>query len=124
MLRPLLEHVGVLRAPALWMLGRRQPDQVELDGCTYKVHPRDFGVTLELHSTGDYEQGTRRCIFDMLQPGMTFIDIGANLGYYSLLFIASGYKVYAIEPFGANRRALQASLCLLEHADATGGPIE
>ena len=113
MLRPLLEHVGVLRAPALWFLGRRQPDQVELDGCTYQVHPRDFGVTLELHSTGDYEQGTRRCIFDVLQPGMTFIDIGAHVGLFAIPAghrVGAEGRVFAFEPDPSNRQLLEANV--------------
>ena len=113
MLRPILEHVGVLRAPALWLLGKRQPDRVELDGCSYQVHPRDFGVTLELHSTGDYEQGTRRCIFEMLKPGMTFVDIGAHVGLFSVPAAArvgpSG-RVFAFEPDPSNRQLLEANI--------------
>merc|ERR1719436_1287957 len=42
----------------------------------------------------------------------TFLDIGANLGYYSLLFAHKGYKVIAVEPMTRNRRAIEASLCL------------
>jgi FkbM family methyltransferase len=126
MLRPLLEHVGVLRAPALWMLGRRQPDQVELDGCTYKVHPRDFGVTLELHSTGDYEQGTRRCIFDMLQPGMTFIDIGAHVGLFSIPAgqrVGADGRVFAFEPDPANRSLLEANVEANDVPNVTAVPM-
>ena len=113
MLRPILEHVGVLRAPALWLLGRRQPDRVELDGCSYQVHPRDFGVTLELHSTGDYEQGTRRCIFEMLKPGMTFVDIGAHVGLFSVpaaSCVGPSGRVFAFEPDPSNRQLLEANI--------------
>lgn len=42
----------------------------------------------------------------------TFLDIGANLGYYSLLFAHKGYKVIAVEPMTRNRQAIEASLCL------------
>jgi FkbM family methyltransferase len=43
-------------------------------------------------------------------PG-TFLDIGANLGFFSLLFAHAGFNVLAIEPMLLNRRAIQASLC-------------
>jgi len=42
----------------------------------------------------------------------TFLDIGANLGYYSLLFAKQGYRVIAVEPGTNNRRAINASLCM------------
>ena len=42
----------------------------------------------------------------------TLVDIGANLGYYSLLFASHGWNVLAVEPMAYNRNALAASLCL------------
>lgn len=42
----------------------------------------------------------------------TFFDIGANIGYYSLLFARKGYRVFAVEPMTRNRQALEGSLCL------------
>jgi FkbM family methyltransferase len=42
----------------------------------------------------------------------TLLDIGANVGYYSLLFAHHGYRVIAVEPMTRNRRAIEASLCL------------
>ena len=42
----------------------------------------------------------------------TFLDIGANLGYYTLLFAQYGHDVLAVEPMAYNRNALAASLCL------------
>eukprot|EP00747_Dinoflagellata_sp_TGD_P167463 gnl/TRDRNA2_/TRDRNA2_191922_c0_seq1.p1 gnl/TRDRNA2_/TRDRNA2_191922_c0~~gnl/TRDRNA2_/TRDRNA2_191922_c0_seq1.p1 ORF type:complete len:291 (-),score=28.67 gnl/TRDRNA2_/TRDRNA2_191922_c0_seq1:169-1041(-) len=45
----------------------------------------------------------------------TFLDIGANIGYYSLLFAHKGWNVIAIEPMVNNRRAFEASLCLNPH---------
>ena len=41
----------------------------------------------------------------------TFLDIGANLGFYSLLFAQHGYDVLAVEPMLLNRKAIAASLC-------------
>lgn len=42
----------------------------------------------------------------------TFVDIGANMGYYSLLFAHAGFRVIALEPLEHNRRAIEASMCL------------
>jgi FkbM family methyltransferase len=42
----------------------------------------------------------------------TFLDLGANLGFYSILFAAEGWSVFSVEAMAHNRRALRASLCL------------
>ena len=46
------------------------------------------------------------------RPGGTFLDIGANVGYYTLMFADRGDRVIAIEPLVSNRAAIQATLCL------------
>ena len=44
-------------------------------------------------------------------PG-TMLDVGANLGFYSLTFVKAGWDVIAIEPLTSNRIAFNMSLCL------------
>ena len=46
------------------------------------------------------------------RPGGTFLDIGANIGYYTLMFADRGDHVIAIEPLARNRAAIQATMCL------------
>jgi len=47
-----------------------------------------------------------------LPPSGTFLDIGANLGYYSLLFAKRGFNAIAVEPSSHNRLGINASLCM------------
>jgi len=42
----------------------------------------------------------------------TLLDIGANIGDYTMLFASKGYNVIAVEPMTRNRAAMQGSLCL------------
>eukprot|EP00403_Amphidinium_massartii_P017659 CAMPEP_0178408614 /NCGR_PEP_ID=MMETSP0689_2-20121128/20033_1 /TAXON_ID=160604 /ORGANISM="Amphidinium massartii, Strain CS-259" /LENGTH=322 /DNA_ID=CAMNT_0020029721 /DNA_START=26 /DNA_END=991 /DNA_ORIENTATION=- len=42
----------------------------------------------------------------------TFLDIGANLGYYSMLFAHAGYNVIAVEPMTRNRAAIEGTFCM------------
>ena len=41
-----------------------------------------------------------------------FLDIGANIGWYSLLFAASGFGVMSFEPMSANGQLLRRSICM------------
>lgn len=113
MIRPILEGVGPVRRLGLWMLARRHPDEVELDGQIFRVDPRDFGVTLELHSTGTYEPFTRGLCLESLQPGMVFLDIGAHVGLYALpaaCRVGEQGRVVAFEPHPSNRALLEENL--------------
>jgi FkbM family methyltransferase len=52
-------------------------------------------------AAGIYEPEVSRLIRDSLQSGMTFVDLGANVGYYTLIgsrLVAPGGRVYAFEP--------------------------
>ena len=113
LIRPVLEGVGPVRRLGLWVLSRRHPDEVELDGQTFKVDPRDFGVTLELHSTGTYEPFTRGLCLESLEPGMVFLDIGAHVGLYSLPAskrVGHQGRVIAFEPHPSNRSLLMENI--------------
>ena len=113
LLRPVLERVGPVRRLGLWLLARRHPDQVQLEGQSFRVDPRDFGVTLELHSTGTYEPFARGVCLDGLEPGMVFLDIGAHVGLYSLPVarkIGPTGRVIAFEPHPGNRSLLETNV--------------
>lgn len=40
------------------------------------------------------------------------VDVGANLGFFTLLFALMGWSVFALEPMPLNRQLLMTSLCL------------
>jgi len=98
---------------ALQALALRQPREVELDGDVFRVVPRDFGVTLELHATGGYENASRRFCLEYLQPGMTFVDIGAHVGLFSVPAarrVGATGRVVAFEPDSDNRHMLEENI--------------
>ena len=54
---------------------------------------------------GAYEPATTRLIQNLVKPGMVFVDVGAHLGYYSLLAarqVGQDGRVYAFEPEPVN----------------------
>lgn len=61
---------------------------------------------------GSYEWEMQKRMAKEVRPGMTFYDIGANVGFYSLLaakLVGSG-RVYAMEPLASNLAYLRRHL--------------
>jgi FkbM family methyltransferase len=61
---------------------------------------------------GSYEPDVAAIFRRFLRPGMQVIDIGANIGYFTMLsavLVGSGGSVLAIEPNPRNIRLLEAS---------------
>jgi FkbM family methyltransferase len=55
-------------------------------------------VACELDRYGLIEPGVTRLIIDEVRPGATMLDIGAHMGYFSLLGSTLGADVHAFEP--------------------------
>ena len=61
----------------------------------------DFQMLKVLESGGNYEAEVSSYLEKILKPGDTFVDIGANNGYYSILaanIVGSNGKIVSIEP--------------------------
>ena len=74
----------------------------------------DAAVTPGLRS-GEYESHLTAAFERYCTPGMTVVDVGANLGYYSLLaskLVGESGRVIALEPNSENCRLLLSSLRL------------
>ena len=74
----------------------------------------DAAVTPGLRS-GTYEPHLTAVFERYCEPGMTVVDVGANLGYYSLLaskLVGPSGRVIAFEPNSENCRLLLSSLRL------------
>ena len=58
----------------------------------------DQSVCPHLESDGFWESWVTKWLVDNINPGDTFLDVGANTGYYAFLAASLGAKVTAFEP--------------------------
>jgi FkbM family methyltransferase len=73
----------------------------------------DTLVTPGIESHGMYEAHVTALMHRLLRPGMTFVDVGANIGYFSVLaskLVGPEGLVVAVEPGPANLALLRANL--------------
>jgi FkbM family methyltransferase len=64
---------------------------------------------------GGIEFEATACFRHLLKPGMVFVDVGANIGYYSLMaskLVGSNGKVFSFEPWSRNRSLLEENIKL------------
>ena len=94
--------------------------------------PQLPAVKLMLHEDGDpyispclrrwriWEPRETRFVLDLLRPGQHVVDVGANLGYYTVLMshlVGAEGKVFAFEPEAGNSALLQTNLALNQCAN-------
>jgi len=82
---------------------------LDVQGNKIYVYGRDMGVASFLISKGVHEKYETKLFKDSIKPGMVVVDIGANIGYYTLIaakLVGSRGKVYAFEPEPNNYRLL------------------
>lgn len=85
---------------------------VELQGFVLYVSPDDFAVGKHILTARDYEPHVSRVFRQVLAPGMSVLDIGANIGFYAMLaasIVGPGGRVWAIEPNPNNVKFILAS---------------
>ena len=68
-------------------------------------------TTIQQRRFWEIRSPTEVCGKDCDTSGL-FVDVGMNIGYYSLLFAHFGYNVLAIEPMIRNQKIMNVSLCL------------
>ncbi|MFQ5748503.1 MAG: FkbM family methyltransferase [Planctomycetota bacterium] len=89
--------------------------RIRVEGGFFLHVPRrgDEVITPVLVHEGRWEPQETRVLLDTLQPCMTFVDVGANLGYYSVLAsrrVGPQGKVLALEPAPRTHRLLTWNL--------------
>ena len=79
------------------------------------VSEKDTGLGLFLRTKGEFEPIQTKLFLELIKPGNTFLDLGANIGYYSVLtskVVGQNGKVFAFEPDPQNLNFLKKNVAL------------
>ncbi len=113
-----LKRVPGLRSLAFFLYRASRPSQsqgVVAEVAGHKMHliPGDWALTRNLLARGCWEPEVTMALNRLLKEGMVVVDIGANVGYYTLLAAhAVGPRglVHAFEPEPKNYELLQRNV--------------
>jgi FkbM family methyltransferase len=117
-------YTVVLRPPLLKKLAnavirRIVPRTLNRHGAIIALNPNDPVISGAL-TLGVYERSETKFFLRVCRPGLTFLDIGANVGYYTALALSrmqNSGRIVALEPDPENFQYLQATIA------ANGGRI-
>lgn len=70
----------------------------------------DVGITQGMLETGKFETWDKDLLDKLIKPKSVFIDIGAHVGYFSLLALNINCTVYAVEPSSINFDCLKENI--------------
>lgn len=113
----LLKNKGLEKHP--WLLKLHQSivkniSNAYIDVNGYKMTAGE-GDWLHFQYTGEYEPLTTNLLSKIIKNGSTVVDVGANIGYYTILFsrlVGDMGRVYAFEPESVNFSYLTKNIAL------------
>lgn len=91
----------------------KAPEFVKVRGFTLRWPPEETGEDLMSLLFDEYEPATTLFFEYNLRPGMTVVDVGAHVGYYTLLAarsVGEAGRVYAFEPSPENFQFLKENV--------------
>jgi FkbM family methyltransferase len=100
-------------------------DTVEADGHLLEVEPHDRAVGARLRRRGIWSAAETDLCKREIREGMRAVDVGANIGYFTLLFarlVGPTGHVYAFEPEPRNFELLQRNVARNRYTTVTAVP--
>lgn len=116
----IISKSGLGRFEVVQNFGRRmrsplKSDNVEIDGHKMFLDSLD---SLRLSINGVYEEFETEIVKKIIKKGDVVIDVGANIGYYTLIFaklVGQEGKVFAFEPEPTNFNILKKNVKINEY---------
>ena len=102
------------KAAATW----DRPRVVERRGLRFELDLH-HAIPRDIYYLGEYERWESRYLRRVVKPGWIVVDVGANIGYYAMLFgklVGGSGAVHAFEPAASTHRSLVRNVAL-NHAD-------
>ncbi|HTC72568.1 MAG TPA: FkbM family methyltransferase [Solirubrobacteraceae bacterium] len=125
LLIPFLMRTGPLEPLALRVFRRllreRQPTvaglpcPINTDGLTLWYDTQRPSNTVRALAAGGYEQAIANLFASTLRSGMTVLDVGAHIGYFTLVagrHVGPTGQVWSFEPDPANRESLEHNIAV------------
>lgn len=101
-----------LGTPITVRFGERDLYPVDLDGFSLQTDRGDISVSNAIRNNPKYEAHLGSFIRRILRPGMVAADVGANIGYFTMLMaksVGERGKILAFEPNSENCRLILLS---------------
>lgn len=93
------------------------------DGILARTNGEPFWMPYVTASYCDtYEERSIELLKQAIRPGMTFVDVGANIGYFAVMasrMVGPSGKVYAVEPSPKSIALLEKNLALHKASNVT-----
>ena len=80
------------------------------EGFILGVPSEEWGLAMYLSQGGHFEYGCENFFESLLKPGMTVLDLGANVGIYTLRALRAGCRVFSFEPTPRTKQILQQNI--------------
>ncbi|MGV3660394.1 MAG: FkbM family methyltransferase [Prosthecobacter sp.] len=111
-------RLGRLLRSVVWLMNKKGARKTwtlpVFGGLKLRCHPDSIIALHVVQRSEWHDWDTARFITGFLREGDTFVDVGANIGLYTLpaARIVKGGRVVAVEPSPINRARLQENLAL------------
>ena len=109
-------RLPVLRSGLSWYKRRLKPEYVLVEGQPLYLNPNDEELSPYLALHGYFEKMETDLVHKYVKPGMRVLDIGANIGYFTVMCSVLAGKhgqVVALEPDDTNFSFLKRSVAEL-----------
>ncbi len=96
------------------------PEYFIIEGQRLYLRPEEPGVSGALALNGAFEETETAALRDFVRPGMNVLDVGANIGYFTLLsstLVGPNGLVLAVEPDEGNQRYLRRTVAQLRNSN-------